>query len=252
MIYLKIYAVIFGLLVGSFLNVVIYRLPRDLSIVFPRSNCPNCKTLIPWYFNIPVISYLFLRGKCGYCKANISLRYPLIELATGIVSLLLFPNYLTSETIMLYFFFFSVFCSFLCHFFIDLEFKILPDSINLYLFFLFVTYSLLFQDWMSSLLGGIVGFFVPLIVAWLFYKMRGVVGLGGGDIKLYGILGIYLGIEGIINNIFLSCLLGSLISGLLILTKKMSKDTPIAFGPFILIAASIQLYFPQVIDKIFH
>lgn len=239
------YALIFGLLVGSFLNVVILRMPAKKDIVKTRSACTQCGSQLRWYHNIPVISYLFLRGKCGFCGKKISIRYPLIEILTGLVSFWLFPEDINTLTMAHYIFYFTIACIFICHFFIDLDHHLLLDSLNLYLLALILTFVIFNFDWRYWLVGGVIGFGVPLGVTWLFYKLRGQIGLGGGDIKLFGIIGLFVGPTGIIFNIFLSCMLGALIGLLFIALKRMTKDKPMAFGPAIILVAVLQIYFPQ-------
>jgi leader peptidase (prepilin peptidase)/N-methyltransferase len=240
-----IFSLVFGLLIGSFLNALIYRLPRDINIALPRSSCPHCKKIIVWYENIPVLSFLFLKGKCSGCGGRISWRYPAIELLTGLVSFALFPISTEWKLILNYLFYFSVFCVFLSHLLIDLEHQILPDSLNIFLGVVIFSYALYYYHWTYWLIGGLVGFLFPLAVTWGFYLLRGQIGLGGGDIKLFGVLGLYLGPLGVIHNIFFSCFLGSIVGISLILFKKMDKKNPIAFGPYIIIVATIQIFFPD-------
>ena len=240
-----IIAFIFGLLVGSFINVLIYRIPRNISFVMPRSRCESCKSLIQWYQNIPVISFIVLWGKCSYCKKKISWRHPLVELMVGVAAYGLFPQDLSEHSLIFFFFFFAIYCAFVVHFFVDLDFQILPDGVNLYLAILFLAYSLFFHSWAHWLWGGIIGFGIPYTITWLFYKLRGKIGMGGGDIKLYGALGLYLGPREIVMTIFLSCLLGATIGLLLILCKMANRQTPIAFGPYIILAAVFQIFFPH-------
>lgn len=246
----KFLSIFFGLLVGSFLNVVIYRIPRNLSVVTPRSSCPHCGHMIKWYENVPVLSYLVLGGKCANCKSNISIKYPLIELLCGIFAGLLAPKFLTIDAILMFLFYFSVACIFLAHFLIDLEFQILPDKINLYFLLLTLPFAFFHFPLSYWLTGAVVGFFGPFLVTYLFYKLKGQIGLGGGDIKLFGILGLLFGPIGVLNTIFLSCMLGAFWGIGLIVFKKMGKETPLAFGPFILIVAAVQIYFPELADKI--
>ncbi|MCY4643666.1 MAG: A24 family peptidase [Bacteriovoracales bacterium] len=149
------------------------------------------------------------------------------------------------KSLILFFFFFSVFCAFIVHFFIDLDFQILPNGVNLYLAIVFLSYSLFFHPWPHWLWGGILGFSIPYSITWVFYKLRGKIGMGGGDIKLYGALGLYLGPEQIVVTLFLSCFLGSLAGLIFIGLRKMKRETPMAFGPFIIIAASLQIFFPH-------
>jgi prepilin signal peptidase PulO-like enzyme (type II secretory pathway) len=241
---------LFGLLVGSFLNAIIYRIPRDINIAMPRSKCPSCEKLINWYENIPVISFLLLRGKCSKCTFKIPWRYPFIELITAVIAFLLAPKSLNSIDLFNFFFLFSIASVFIAHFFIDLDFKILPDSLNIYLGILFFTNAILNYSIYHWGLGLLIGAGFPLLVTLAFYYLRGVVGLGGGDIKLYGVLGLYLGPFGVIQNIFLSCFLGSIVGVSLIVTGKMKKDNPIPFGPSIIIVAALQIYFPEIAAKI--
>ncbi|HXH31683.1 MAG TPA: prepilin peptidase [Bacteriovoracaceae bacterium] len=246
----SIYFFIFGLLIGSFLNVVIIRLPQKLDLVAKRSGCPQCGRQLRWYHNIPLLSFLALRGKCAFCGKAISWRYPLIELLTGLVALWLMPADLNLTSLGLFTFFFTIACIFICHFFIDLDHQLLLDSLNLYLLAVFLSYSILLFHWSYWLVGGLLGFGAPLLVTWLFYKIRGQVGLGGGDIKLYGILGLYLGPMGIFFNIFLSCFVGAVVGVLLISMKRMTKDKPMAFGPAILLVAAFQIFFPEHAHKL--
>ena len=235
----------FGLLVGSFLNVLILRLPKEDDIVFKSSHCPSCLKKIKWYMNIPVLSYIFLRGRCHFCGVKISLQYPIIELFTGFVSLYFAPKLLTIEGLYNYSFYFSVFCVFLVHFIIDIRHKILPDSLNIYLFLLFICYSFFHYSWPYSLFGFLIGLLFPLSVAYAFYKLKGVEGLGGGDIKLFGVLGVFLGPIGVLQNLFLSCILGTIIGVTLIALGKAQKNTGIPFGPSIISIASFQIFLPE-------
>lgn len=239
------YSLVFGLMIGSFLNVVIIRLPANRSLSFERSSCPKCGTQLKWYHNIPVLSFLALRGKCGFCGEKISWRYPLIEILTGLISYWLFPEHMDIQSLGIYLFYFYIASIFLCHFFIDLDHQLLLDKLNIFLLLVIVPFALLTYHWTYWVLGGVFGFGVPLFVTWLFYKLRGQVGLGGGDIKLFGILGLLLGPMGIFFTIFLSCFVGAVIGLVLILSKRMTKDKPMPFGPSILLVAAFQIYFPE-------
>ncbi len=243
--YFSAFAFIFGTLIGSFLNVVILRLPAGRDFVRARSACPRCHTQLRWFHNIPIISFLFLRGRCFSCKGKISWRYPLIELLTGLISIWLFPHDLSIESLSNFLFYFSIASVFICHFMIDLDHQLLLDSLNIYLLIIFLAQALQRTSWNFWFIGGCIGFGVPLLVTWIFYKLRGQVGLGGGDIKLFGVLGIFLGPLGIVFNIFLSCLLGAFLGLGLIFAKKLSRDKPMAFGPSILLVAGFQIFFPE-------
>jgi len=235
---------LFGLLVGSFLNAVIYRLPRKISISAPRSRCPHCNKVINWYENIPVISYLFLRAKCSECKKPIHWRYPIVEIVTAFVAFVMAPTSFDVNAFINFTLYFTIYCSLFCHFIIDLEHKLLPDQINIYIAAIFLVHGLFNASWHHWLIGGLVGFGVTYAVTWIFYLLKGQIGLGGGDIKLFGALGLYLGPFGIIQNIFFSCFLGSVVGVLLIASKVIDRKYKIPFGPFIIIVASVQIFLP--------
>jgi leader peptidase (prepilin peptidase)/N-methyltransferase len=246
----QFYSFFFGLLIGSFLNVVIIRLPAKKDLVKTRSACPQCGTQLRWYHNIPVLSFLILRGKCGFCGARISWRYPLIEILTGLVAFWLFPENLDSLNLALFSFHFTVACIFICHFFIDLDHQLLLDSLNLYLLAAVLPFVFFTYHWNYWVIGSAIGFGGTLLVTWLFYKVRGQIGLGGGDIKLYGILGLLLGPMGIVFNIFMSCFVGAIVGLSLIAIRKATKDKPLPFGPSILLVAAFQIYFPELASQL--
>ncbi len=237
-------------MIGSFLNVVILRLPVKKDLVKARSACPQCSAQLRWYHNIPVFSFLFLRGKCGFCGVRISWRYPLIELLTGLIAFWLFPESWDNLSLAIYTFQFTLACIFICHFFIDLDHQLLLDSLNLYLLAIVFPYVLFFYHWNYWVIGGAIGFGGTLLVTWLFYKIRGQIGLGGGDIKLYGVLGLLLGPTGIVFNIFLSCFLGAVVGLILIALQKTTKNNPLPFGPSILVIASFQIFFPEYAQQL--
>lgn len=233
-------------MIGSFLNAVIYRVPRKMNIAYPRSHCTSCKKMIYWYENIPILSYIFLRGKCSKCKTPYSVQYPIIEATVGLVSVLLMPKSFDSMAVMYFFLYFSIFCALLCHFIIDIKHQILPDSINIYLALVFLCISFLKYSATYYISGAAIGFLFPYLVTLAFYYLKGQQGLGGGDIKLYAALGIILGPVGIINNIFLSCFFGAVFSLIMMSLGKMSRDSKLAFGPFIIIVAAFQIFLPAL------
>ncbi len=239
----------FGAIVGSFLNVLILRLPREEDVVLKSSHCTSCNKKLTWYMNIPLLSYILLRGKCRFCSAKISLQYPMIELASGIVSLLLRPKIFDIDSLYFFLFYFSVYSVFITHFIIDVRHKILPDSLNIYLLFSFAAFAFFHKSLVYSLSGFLIGLLFPLSVAYAFYKIKGVEGLGGGDIKLFAVLGVMLGPIGILQNLFLSCFLGSIIGLALIAFKIFDKNEGIPFGPSIILVASFQIFSPMHFDK---
>jgi leader peptidase (prepilin peptidase)/N-methyltransferase len=246
----RVSAGIFGALIGSFLNVVIHRLPLKQDMVVARSACPQCNALIPWWCNVPIASWLALRGRCRSCQTKISPRYILVESLTAILFFVSFPASLELNEIYRWLFLAAWSSALICHFFIDLKHKLLPDAINIYLLCLVLPYALVFYPPTYWLTGGAIGFLGPLGVSWAFYKWKGKVGLGGGDIKLWGVLGIFFGPFGIIENIFVSCMLGSLVGITLILAKRYDRDGGIPFGPFIIVVAWVQAYFPRFLPSL--
>lgn len=246
MIFYFIFLFIFGALIGSFLNVVILRLPDGKSIIHPRSRCSDCGHQIRWFENIPILSFVFLKGKCSSCKTKLSWQYPIIEIITGLAALYLMQDIVYGmESLVSGVFLFTVFCVFLSHFVIDLKHFLLLDSLNIYLGVVLLVYGIFYLPVMHMLIGALIGGGLPYLVTWLFYKLRGKIGLGGGDIKLWTVLGIYLGPIGVIHNIWLSCTLGAFVGVILIMCKIIQRDEPVPFGPFILIVASGQIFFQQ-------
>lgn len=245
--FISILAFIFGAAVGSFLNVVILRLPEEeSSLAFPASHCPACKTSLSWYENIPILSYLFLRGKCSHCKVKISLQYPIVELSTGLLTLALYHKFgLTIEG-----FGYFLFCAALVVIiWIDIYHQIIPDILSLPgivigFLFSFITPYVTPQ---SSILGILLGAGVLYAVAYLYFIIRKQEGMGMGDVKLLGMIGAFLGYQSLLFVIFFSSFTGT-ICGLFAMAKQgKGSATRIPFGPFLSIAAIIFLFFNQEI-----
>ena len=235
----------FGMCIGSFLNVCIYRLPSSMSILKPsRSFCPQCKSAIKFYDNIPVFSYIWLKGRCRNCKASISLRYPLVELITGILAIaILFLFGLTLEGLV-YFIFIS---SLLVITFIDIDHKIIPDIITLpgIPIGLLASFVLPAMTFISSLVGLLVGGVSLLLVAWVYSLITHKEGMGGGDIKLLGMIGAFLGWKGVIFTIFAASLTGTLVGIIVMLQKGKNLKFAIPFGPFLSIGAMSYVFFGE-------
>ncbi|PJB53244.1 MAG: hypothetical protein CO099_08205 [Bdellovibrio sp. CG_4_9_14_3_um_filter_39_7] len=251
-IYLYSFIFFLGTLFGSFFNVVIYRLPLGMSVVKPRSSCTVCGRTIPWYENIPLISYLILRGKCSHCGAKFSIRYFLIEFMVGIVFVLISLNVHPFLEPLKWIMLATIASIFICHFFIDLEHHLLLDSLNVVLLIAALINIYISGDYSYRLLGGAIGFFGPFLISLAFLKLRGKVGLGGGDVKLFGVLGLILGPFGVLMNLFLSSFVGSILTLILMMTKGIDKKNPFAFGPYILLVASFQIFAPELFAKISH
>lgn len=239
-----LFALVFGLLVGSFLNVCICRLPRNESIVSPPSHCPLCSYQIRWYDNIPLISYLLLRGKCRGCGARISLQYPLVELLNGILTLSLFLRFGLTAAFAAFF----LFCSALVVItFIDIEHQIIPDEISLsgIVIGFILSFVVKQPDWIDSLLGILLGGGALLLVAYGYHWLTGKDGMGGGDIKLLAMMGAFLGWQAVLFIIFASSLVGSVIGVTIMLLQKKDSKLAIPFGPYLAFGAVLHIFYGQ-------
>lgn len=237
---IKIFSIfLFGLCWGSFLNVCIYRIPRGISIVSPPSSCPNCGTKVKAYDNIPIISFILLRAKCRACGEKISYIYPIVELTTALIFLGLYLRYGISVDSALY----GVFCSALIVIsFIDLEHKIIPDILSLggAGAGLIASLKLTFITFWDSFLGLLLGGGLLFLVAFVYLKVRKLEGMGGGDIKLLGMIGAWLGYKAIIP-VLLFASLGGVLVGLPFILIKKDRYFQIPFGPFLSGAAVLSL-----------
>jgi len=243
-----IVSIIFGAIVGSFLNVCIYRLPKEESIVWPGSHCIHCKKPIKFYDNIPLISYLLLRGKCRYCKGPISTQYPLIEGITAFSSLVLLMRFGLSLTYITYFAFVAALIVITV---IDLYHQIIPDVISLPgigvgLLASLIIHQITFLDSLvGTLLGGGSLFLVATLYQWLFKRE----GMGGGDVKLLAMIGAFLGWKAVILTILLGSLIGSIIGIIIMVLKGKDFKYAIPFGPFLSLGAVIALFYgPSIIN----
>ena len=241
-------AFVFGAVVGSFLNVCIYRLPKGESVVFPPSHCPGCDSRIAWYDNVPVVSYLLLRGRCRSCRASISPQYPLVEAINALLTLFLFVQFGLSFAFLVLF----LFCSALVVItFIDLEHQIIPDVISLPGIIAGFAFSFFIPQlgWKSSLIGILVGGGSLYLVATLYQLFTGKEGMGGGDIKLLAMMGAFFGWKAVPFIIFVSSLVGSVIGITVMLVQKKDAKLAIPFGPFLALGAVLYIFFGrQVID----
>jgi len=271
---LGLFVGIIGLMVGSFLNVVIYRLPvmmkrgwkkeceeflelpisdlptETLNLALPASHCPSCQAEIKAYQNIPIFSYLFLRGKCANCQAHISLRYPFVEALTGILSVVvayqlgggiatLFALLLTWVLVALSG--------------IDIDHQLLPDNITLPMVWLGLFLSLfnVFTDPVSSIIGAIAGYLILWSIYWLFKLLTGKEGMGYGDFKLLALFGAWLGWQYLLLIVLLSSLVGAIIGTSMIIFIQRDKNIPIPFGPYLAIAGWIALLWGDKINALY-
>lgn len=237
-----LFACIFGMVVGSFLNVCICRMPKNESIVSPPSHCPGCSYQIRWYDNIPLVSYLLLRGKCRGCGAHISLQYPLVELLNGILALFLFLRFGPTLAFAALF----LFCSALVVItFIDIEHQIIPDEISLpgIAVGFVLSFFLKGHTWLNSLLGILLGGGSLLLVAYAYQRLTGKEGMGGGDIKLLAMMGAFLGWKAVPFIILASSLVGSLVGISLMLIQKKDSKLAIPFGPYLAFGAVLYVFY---------
>lgn len=220
---LYVLAGVIGLCVGSFLNVVIYRVPQGMSLAFPPSHCPKCNYTLRWYDNIPLLSYLILRGRCRKCGEKISFRYTVVELANMIFWLLSVALFWDKS---IPFAFVAAFASsaLICVFFIDLKHKLIYDRFNVILAVLAVVAVFFdpYYDWLSHVIGGAVGFVSFYGISFLFYKIKHKEGLGGGDIKLTAACGLLLGWQRLLFAILVASLIACIV--LIILNNKKRKN----------------------------
>ncbi len=246
MIFLFVF--LLGSILGSFLNVCIYRLPKKESILSPPSHCPHCGEPIRFYDNIPILSYLLLGGKCRHCKEHISLRYPVVEGLSGLLSLALFIKYsLTAQFLLLLLFAAAL----IIITFIDLDYQIIPDIISIPGIFLGIgaSFFIPIMSWFESLFGILIGGGFLLLVAIGYKWLTGREGMGGGDIKLIAMVGAWLGWKAIPFILFSSSLIGVLIGGGTGLMKKRGLRSRIPFGPFLSISSIIYIFFgPEIIS----
>lgn len=228
---------ILGLILGSFLNVCIFRIPKGKSIVYPPSCCMKCGTRIPSYYLIPVLGYMLSHGKCFSCNKKISIQYPLIEIAAGIIAIIM---YFQAASIIDFIIYYNLFMVLLAITVVDLEKMIIPDQFIMYLLICAIPYILFYSLWsniIAALVLGLIFYLIALI-------SKG--GMGGGDIKLSFIMGLYLGLRLGTLAIFFAFLVGGLI-GIIILSLGGSKKRAIPFAPFLVLGTTIAYLYGEPI-----
>jgi len=264
----QVVSFIFGSLVGSFLNVCIHRMPLEKSVVWPGSHCPKCEKRIPWYDNIPFISYILLQGKCRFCRKVISLRYPLVELLTAAMFVVLYNRYGMSFDLFYYIVFIG---GLIIATFVDIPHRIIPDEIslggmavgfllNIIRGFDLSPFSYNFKPAVNSLLGIVAGGGIIWLTGFLFdlvyfklLKKPPIQGetesMGGGDVKLMAMIGAFLGWERALLTFFLAPFFGAVIG---IINLIVKKDHTIPYGPFLALGAVMSLWwYPRIIALIF-
>jgi len=235
-LFMQIAVFFFGLIVGSFLNVCIFRLPREKSIVHPGSACTECNEPIRWYDNIPLVSFVILRGKCRGCASPISWRYPIVELTTGLICAALFYIFGPSFRFAIYF---ALSASLIVVTMIDIDFQIIPNGISIPGIPIGFALSFLNPDitWQQSALGILFGGGFLALVALGYYLWTKQEGMGMGDVKLLAMIGAFLGIGGVFFTIILGSIVGSIAGIFMLIGYTGDEKMKIPFGPFLALGA---------------
>ncbi|MBN1634887.1 MAG: prepilin peptidase [Deltaproteobacteria bacterium] len=228
---------VLGLFIGSFLNVCIHRIPRCESIVWPASHCPKCLTPIRPWDNIPVLSYLFLLGKCRSCSAKISLRYPMVEILSALLCISLYLRFGLSPEFLIYYVWV---CILLVITFIDLDYQIIPDSLSIGGIILgLIAVFWLPLSYKTALIGLALGSGLLIAIIYGYYFLTKRQGMGGGDVKLLGMIGVFTGWEGVLFTIFCASLIGSVVGVTWVIIRKKGMLAAIPFGPFLSLGAIV-------------
>ena len=243
---IALYSLLVGLALGSFMNVCIYRIPLEKSIIRPSSSCPNCGKKIRFYDNIPLISYLLLLGRCRRCHHPISWRYPAVEAITGLLSLALFIRYGLSLQYLLFLLFAATLVTIS---FIDLDHQIIPDVLSIPgivagLAAAFIPGNV---SWFDSIIGIIGGGGTLFLVGLIYEKLTGKQGMGGGDVKLLAMIGAWMGWRSLPFVLLVSSLTGAIIGSIFLLAAGKGYRVKIPFGPFLSLGALFYIFFgPQL------
>lgn len=236
--------VLLGLCLGSFLNVVIIRLPRGRSIVSPSSRCGWCRSALTLAQNLPILGFLFSKGRCKKCGIPFSSRYLWIEVLSAVMTFAIWSTYgWTFSSLIMG----SFALSLIAISFIDLDLKIIPDELSLGGWAVVLILTALSPQYfrlslMEAVVGGIVGYGFFWIISRLYAFVRHEEGLGGGDVKLMGFVGAILGVQGVVTTVFVGALVGSLVGVFFVLVRGKTKHFPIPFGPFLAMGALVSLF----------
>ena len=251
--FLNSFAFIFGAVVGSFLNVCIFRIPAKASIIKPLSQCPHCHHPVRFYDNIPLISYIVLRGKCRDCGGKISWRYPVVELITAILSLLLFLRFGLTFNLLIFFVFTAVLIVIT---FIDLDHQIIPDVLTLpgipifFLAAIFLVKNPWKVPWQEALIGLLIGGGMLFTIAYIYQLITKREGMGGGDIKLLAMIGGFLGWKSLIFILLVSSFSGAIVGIAAMVIQKKDMKYAIPFGPFLSAAAIAYLFWGDAFMRV--
>ena len=233
-------AALFGAIIGSFLNVVIYRLPLGQSIVSPPSRCRNCGYQLKWYDNVPILSWILLGGRCRQCKTGVSIQYPIVELITAILFVLVVwltpPGPLMFARLLLV-------CMLIALFGIDLEHQILPNAITLPGIVIGLLFSLIAPPgWRDALIGALLGGGILYAIAAGYYLWRRQEGMGMGDVKMLAMIGAFLGWQAVIVTLVLASFAGSIIGVALMAAQKGDMKFALPFGTFLALGAVAAMF----------
>ena len=236
-----------GLILGSFINACIYRMPRKISIVWPGSFCPKCKMSISWWQNVPIISFVILKGRCFYCKQKISLMYPLIEVITLFVTVSLFIHFQNFYSFLFYLFFFS---GMIIISGIDISLRLIPNSLILILLLVGIILNYFFKinSWLQTVSGLMLALVFALFLRWSTSNLFRKESLGLGDVKLSGLMGCYLGFELFLFSLFLGSIIGLLFQLFNRRYKKALRTVQVPLAPFLGIGAYLEIIFKQLVD----
>ena len=232
---------VFGLIIGSFLNVCIARIPYEESIVRPASRCPSCRTPILWYDNIPVLSYAVLRGRCRACRAQISARYPAVEVLTAALAVAVYRLGLPPQEFAL----FSVFAAAMVVItFIDIDHKIIPDVITLPSILVAPAAAFIVGhvSVVDSLIGILVGGGILWLISWLYFVLRKQEGMGFGDVKMLAMIGGFQGWQAVTFTLVVGSLIGTVAGLTAIILRRGKMDMEIPFGPFLAAGSLLYLF----------
>lgn len=243
-----VFVFVFGAVIGSFLNVLIFRLPRRISIIVPRSFCPGCKKGIKWYENIPIISYIVLGGRCSNCGQTISLHYPIVEALTGLLFVHAFSRFHFGYA---FFFIAFYFGALLVITFVDFSFQVIPDVISIPGIFLGILFQIIRGDFLVGMIGMIFGGGMILLIRVIGGKVYRKEVMGLGDVYLTAMIGAFVGFPFILPAIFIGALVGAALGVVYIISTHQDRESPIPFGPFLSLGGIAVIIFEPHIYQLF-
>ncbi|MBM3205828.1 prepilin peptidase, partial [Candidatus Shapirobacteria bacterium] len=235
--------ILLGLVIGSFLNCLIYRLNQEKNqlknLLWGRSHCPKCRKQLRWYDNLPLISFIFLKGRCRFCHSPISWQYPLVEISATLLTLAVYLILYRNPTFNWWLLIFNLFLTYglLAIFASDLRYRTIPDELVLTILGVVLFWLFFHQQWLNFLAGALAGGFF-LFLVWITKGQ----GMGWGDVKLAGLMGLLLGFPKLVVAFYLAFLTGALVGVILVLTKRKKLNSQVPFGPFLTLATWISLF----------